>query len=152
METQGENAIEKITTVVGLERFEVKQRKRKVKREKIITKPIYFQPNYTNRGKGPRDPVTQRFTRKCAFALKEIPEEEQLETVISPKTSTPEQIDETQTSNGMVDLTPTTRGSSPDNQINGHNGEQEGIRKSFRKIKPVNKYGGIPYSTKYKNR
>ena len=120
--------------------------------KKLITKPIYFQPNYTNRGKGPRDPVTQRFTRKCAFAPKETPEEEQLETEISPKTSTPEQLNDTHMSHDTVDLTQTTSGSDNHNQTNGHNGDHEGIRKSFRKIIPVNKYGGIHYSTRYKNK
>ena len=77
--------------------------------KKLVTRPIAFQPNYPNRGKGPRDPVTQRFT-KCSFAPEKRGAAEEMESDVPQKTSTPKlEKDSTDvtvdTSKETVDLT-----------------------------------------------
>jgi len=119
---------------------------------------LKFQPNFSNRGKGPRDPITQRFT-KCAFAPEKRTAQEEMETDLPQKTSTPK-IEKQQTdkpveeTNETVDLTQSTSGSGSSEQPETPrtNGHMEGIRKSNRQPIPVSKYGGIPYSTRYKNK
>ena len=122
--------------------------------KKLVTRPLKFQPNYSNRGKGPRDPVTQRFT-KCAFApaaeKRTAPEE--MESELPQKTSTPKATDETvDTSKETVDLTQSTSSSGDQTGTPRKNGQPEGIRKSNRQFIPVTKYGGVHYSTRYKNK
>ena len=56
--------------------------------------------------------------------------------------------------NETVDITQSTSGSGSSEQMETPrtNGHLEGIIKSNRQSIPVSKYGGIPYSTRYKNK
>ena len=44
-----------------------------------LVRPVYSQPNHTNRGKGPRDAVTQWLSHKCSYALKKRSDDEPAE-------------------------------------------------------------------------
>ena len=51
-----------------------------------------------------------------------------------------------------IDLTQSTSSSGDQIETPRKNGHTEGIRKSNRQSVPLSKYGGIPYSTRFKNR
>ena len=127
--------------------------------KKLVSKPMYFQPNYTNRGKGPRDPKTMKFVKSESATEQAVNEkEEEMEAEISPTTSTP-LVDLTQSSsNGSNTSTdaPKTERTQPSIRINrkqpdavtmDKNDNIEGSRQK-RKIIPVTKYGGIHYSNR----
>ena len=77
---------------------------------------------------------------------------------IPQKTATPKVEKETgkadESSKETVDLTQSTSGSTEltETPVTKANGHAEGIRKSNRQSVPISRYGGIPYSTRYKNR
>ena len=79
-----------------------------------------------------------------------------MESELPQKTSTPKsekKIDETvETARETVDQMQSTSCSGDQADTPKKNGAMEGLRKFNRQFVPVTKYGGVHYSTEYKNR
>ena len=122
--------------------------------KKLVSKPVKFQPNYTNRGKGPRDPKTMKFVKAEETGSPGTKKEETMEA--DAVTSSTPLIDLTQSTSSSgsteeedkreknIDKTPAIRLNRKLAEVSDNN-NIEGS-KPRRKIKPVIKYGGIHYS------
>ena len=112
--------------------------------KKLVSKPFYFQPNQSNRGKGPRDPVTQKFIKKDCQSTPRITTEN-IEAVTDGSPKETEIVDLTQSSSGSSKTNSNINNRDTGQTQNNHCTDNTDTSRPKRKIVPVVKYGAIHY-------